>query len=111
MNYGFPLNDRVYEIDADGFLLNLDDWDAEVGEFLAYLDDLVLSDAHWEIIDIVRDYYRRYGISPEINVLLAQMKKKLGPDKGKPIYLLSLFPNGAVQVSKIAGTPKPPGCI
>jgi tRNA 2-thiouridine synthesizing protein E len=71
----------------------------------------VLSDAHWDIIRIVRDYYREHGVSPEINLLLKQMQSRLGAKKGTGIYLLMLFPDGAVQASRVAGTPKPFGCI
>ncbi|HZD59383.1 MAG TPA: TusE/DsrC/DsvC family sulfur relay protein [Anaerolineae bacterium] len=111
MSFGFELDGNIYEIDDDGFLQDLDDWSEEVAEYLAYLDDVVLSDAHWEVIRIVRDCYREHGISPEVNLLLKEMGSRLGQGKGQGAYLLMLFPGGAVQASRIAGTPRPVGCI
>ncbi|MBE0447682.1 MAG: TusE/DsrC/DsvC family sulfur relay protein [Actinobacteria bacterium] len=111
MGFGFELSGNIYEIDDDGFLQNLGDWNEEVAEYLAYLDDVVLSDDHWEVIHIVRDCYREHGISPEIKLLLKEMDSRLGQSKGRATYLLMLFPGGAVQASRVAGVPRPLGCI
>lgn len=111
MSFELELDGKIYEIDDDGFLQNPDGWNEEVAEYLAYLDDVVLSDAHWEIIRIVRDHYEEHGIVPDIKILLKEMNNRLGHDKGAVTYLFMLFPNGAEQASKIAGTPRPLGCI
>jgi tRNA 2-thiouridine synthesizing protein E len=45
-------------------------------------------------------------------VLTKSMGKTLGADKGNSAYLYELFPYGpAKQACKIAGLPKPTGCI
>jgi tRNA 2-thiouridine synthesizing protein E len=59
-----------------------------------------------------RNYYEEYQIAPAVRVLIKAIKKSLGPDKGNSKYLYELFPYGpAKQACKIAGLPKPTGCI
>jgi len=109
--FGFELNGTTYDIDEEGFLEDLGNWTEEVAEYLAYLDDVVLADDHWQVMHIVRDYYHKHGTSPETKLLLKEMDGRLGQGKGQASYLLTLFPGGAVQACRVAGTPRPLGCI
>lgn len=108
----FELNGKTYETDEDGYLLNLDDWDKEVANFLAQQEGVDMTDAHWEVVDFLREYYDEYKIAPMIRILTKAIGKKLGPDKGNTKYLYELYPGGpAKQACKIAGLPKPTGCV
>lgn len=98
--------------DNEGFLRNLSDWSPAVAEQLADAEGLELSEAHWEILHLLREYYREYDSSPAMRPLVKYCAIKLGADKGKSIYLLSLFPGSPAKVgSKIAGLPKPDNCL
>lgn len=98
-------------LDKEGFLRDLSDWSPDVAQVLAKNEEIVLSDEHWQIIDLVRDYYHQYQISPATRVLVKTMKKKLGEEKGNSIYLMKLFTGKPAKlVSKIAGLPKPQNC-
>ena len=67
---------------------------------------------HWEVVNFLRDYYEEFQIAPAVRVLTKAIGKKLGPDKGNSGYLYELFPYGpAKQACKIAGLPKPTGCV
>ena len=67
---------------------------------------------HWEVVNFLREYYDEYQIAPAVRVLTKAIGKKLGPEKGNNKYLYELFPYGpAKQACKIAGLPKPTGCI
>ena len=100
------------EVDEEGYLVNINDWTREIGEELAKTENLEMTDSHWEVIDFLREYYDEYQIAPAVRVLTKAIGKKLGPDKGNSKYLYELFPYGpAKQACKIAGLPKPTGCI
>jgi tRNA 2-thiouridine synthesizing protein E len=98
-------------VDKEGFLRNLDDWSPEVAEALALTDGIRLTEEHWEILRLVRDYYRCYHLSPATRVLVRLVGERLGPEKGQSIHLMRLFSGKPAKlVSKIAGLPKPANC-
>ncbi len=106
------VNGKSYEVDEEGYLANLNDWNPEVAAALAAADDAELTDAHWEVINFLREYYEEYQIAPAVRVLTKAIGKKLGKDKGNSKYLYELFPYGpAKQACKYAGLPKPTGCV
>ena len=71
-----------------------------------------MTDAHWEVVTFVRNFYEEFDTSPAIRLLVKAMAKQLGEDKGNSKYLYKLFPKGpAKQATKIAGLPKPAKCI
>lgn len=98
--------------DADGFLLNMNDWTPELAEQLAAAESLKLQPQHWLIIEFVRQFYQRYQQSPAIRPLVKALKDAYGPDIGNSIYLQELFPAGpALQVSRLSGLPRPRRCL
>ena len=98
--------------DKEGFLRKLSDWEPAVAEQVASAEDLVLTPAHWEIVQLLREYYQEFDSSPAMRPLVKYCRIKLGPDKGKSIYLMSLFPGSPAKLgSKIAGLPKPDNCL
>jgi len=103
---------KSLEVDEEGYLTNINDWDKDVAEALAKSENIEMTENHWEVIDFLREYYNEYQIAPAVRVLTKAIGKKLGPDKGNSKYLYELFPYGpAKQACKIAGLPKPTGCI
>ena len=109
---GFELNGKTYETDEEGYLVNLGDWSEDVAGFLAQQEKIDMSQNHWEVVNFLREYYDDYQIAPAVRVLTKAIGKKLGADKGNSKYLYELFPYGpAKQACKIAGLPKPTGCI
>ena len=106
------VNGKSYEVDEEGYLADLNQWEPEVATAMAKLDDTELTDAHWEVINFLREYYEEYQIAPAVRVLTKAIGKKLGADKGNSKYLYELFPYGpAKQACKYAGLPKPTGCV
>lgn len=100
------------EVDEEGYLVNLGDWNKEIAEVLAKQDELALTDSHWEVIDFLREYYDEFQIAPAVRVLTKAIGKKLGKEKGNSKYLYELFPYGpAKQACRFAGLPKPTGCV
>lgn len=100
------------EVDEDGYLTNLDDWTEEVANALAASEQIEMSPNHWEVVNFLREYYKEYKIAPMIRILTKEIGKKLGKEKGNTKYLYELYPGGpAKQACKIAGLPKPTGCV
>ncbi|TXS93039.1 TusE/DsrC/DsvC family sulfur relay protein [Parahaliea maris] len=98
--------------DKEGFLRNLEDWSPEVAGQIASAEGITLEQAHWEVIELLRDYFAEFDSSPAMRPLVKYCAARLGPDKGKSIYLLSLFPGSPAKIgSKIAGLPKPENCL
>lgn len=112
MNYHLEFNNRKIETDKAGYLLQVSDWQPELAYVLAQTENIELSDAHWEVVNFVRDFYLEFETSPAMRALVKAMAQKLGADKGNSRYLFRLFPQGpAKQATKIAGLPKPAKCL
>ena len=100
------------KLDSDGYIEDLRDWSERIASEIARQENLKLTDAHWEIIVLTRDFYERYQISPATRALTNLVKQKLGSKKGTSLYLMKLFGGSpAKMVSKISGLPKPDNCI
>jgi len=103
---------KSFEVDEEGYLTNLNDWNQDIAEYLAKEEKVEMTQNHWDVVNFLREYYDEYQIAPAVRVLTKAVAKKLGPEKGNNKYLYELFPYGpAKQACKIAGLPKPTGCI
>ena len=106
------VNGKSYEVDEEGYLVNLSDWNEDVAVYLAQTENVTLTEQHWEVLNFLRDYYNEFQIAPAVRVLTKAIGKKLGAEKGNSQYLYELFPYGpAKQACKIAGLAKPTGCV
>lgn len=98
--------------DKEGFLRKLSDWSPAVAEQIASAENIDLNEGHWEVVTLLREYYEEFDSSPAMRPLVKYCGIKLGVDKGKSIYLLSLFPGSPAKLGcKIAGLPKPDNCL
>lgn len=105
-------NGQKIETDHQGYLKVVSDWSPELALIIAKEEEIELTDAHWEVINFVRNFYLEFKTSPAIRVLVKAIGQSLGSDKGNSKYLYTLFPVGpAKQATKIAGLPKPAKCI
>ena len=97
---------KTIELDADGHLANITDWDENLAKELAKLEGInELTERHWIVLNFMRKEFQAKGDAPSI--------RKLTKESGvstKELY--ELFPGGpAKKAAKIAGIPKPKGCI
>ena len=97
---------RKLELDADGHLKNSNEWDKEVAQEFAKIEGInELTDRHWLVIEFMRKEFSEKGDAPSIR----KLTKESGVET-KELY--TLFPKGpAKKAAKIAGLPKPKGCI
>jgi tRNA 2-thiouridine synthesizing protein E len=102
----FTHGDVSIEVDEDGFMQEPDLWNKEVAAALATtegVDDL--TDEHWKVVEYLRNYFLQFGVAPMIRKLCKETGFNL-----KKIY--ELFPSGPAKgACKVAGLPKPTGCV
>lgn len=90
---------------ADGHLADPKAWTPELGRTLAAAQGVALTDAHWKLVEIARADFEATGVSPNIRRLT-----QIASLTTKDIY--TLFPKAPARtLAKIAGTPKPAGCL
>lgn len=103
---------KQYELDEDGFLTDWQSWQPGMATMMAEKDGIALTPEHWELINFLREYFIKFQIAPMIKILVKEIGKTMGPEKGNTKYLYKLFPAGpAVQACRYAGLPKPTGCV
>ncbi len=108
----YECNGATIETDEEGYITDISLWSRELAIQIATEENIEMDDDHWEVVNFLRNYYEEYQIAPAVRVLTKAIKKTLGADKGNSKYLYELFPYGpAKQACKIAGLPKPTGCI
>ena len=106
------IDQQTIHLDKEGFLKDLNQWSPQVAEQLADNEGISLTTKHWEIINLLQQFYREFELSPAMRPLVKYVGQQLGSDKGKSIYLLSLFPGSPAKfAAKIAGLPKPDNCL
>lgn len=106
------IKDQQVKLDKHGYLQDLVDWDQSVAEALALKEDINLSVDHWELISLLRNFHQQSGLIPSTRALVKLVAKELGDEKGKSVYLMSLFPGTPLKsLCKIAGLPRPINCV
>lgn len=97
---------KELDLDGDGFLKNPDIWDEGVAQQLADEDGTgQLTDKHWSVINYIREYYQENEMAPMVRKLCQNSGLRL-----KELY--EIFPLGPAKgACKIAGLPKPDGCV
>jgi tRNA 2-thiouridine synthesizing protein E len=95
------------ETDDQGFLRE-PDYSDEVVRVIAAAENIELTDAHWDVVNYLRDEYREHGHTPNFRNLLKTMAELRPGTDSKALY--DLFPMGpAKQACKVAGLPQPLG--
>lgn len=103
---------KSFEVDDDGYLIDWQEWQEGVATNMAKEDGMDLTEAHWEVIKFLREYFEKFQIAPMIKILTKELAKKYGKEKGNTKYLYELYPAGpAKQACRYAGLPKPTGCV
>ncbi len=94
------------ELNDEGFFVDPTQWTHEIAVEMATADGISpITDQHWQVIDFMRKEYFEKGTGPTVRVL--------GKTSGVSVKdLYRLFPKGpAKMAARIAGIPKPKGCI
>jgi len=100
------LNVRTYAVDEDCFLEDPNLWNEQVARDLATTEGIEgLTDDQWKLVNYLRNYYVEFGIAPMIRKLCKETGFKLN-------QIYEMFPSGPAKgACKVAGLPKPTGCV
>jgi len=100
------LGGKEIEIDEDGFIQEPDLWDENVAKDLAKTEGVpAMGEDHWKLVNYIREYYAKFGIAPMVRKLCKDCDFKLK-------YIYEMFPSGPAKgACKVAGLPKPTGCV
>jgi len=97
---------QEFEMDEDGFIQDPERWNEAVARALAQTEQVSeMSEEHWKVVNYIRSYFLQFGSAPMI--------RKLCKETGCPLKrIYELFPSGPAKgACKIAGLPKPTGCV
>ena len=100
------ISGTAVETDEEGFFTDPDQWsEAMAPELAARADIKELTDRHWQVLRFMRSAYAEKGTGPTVRIL--------GKASGVSVKeLYQLFPKApAKTAARIAGIPKPRGCI
>jgi len=101
------VNGKTIQLNEEGFLTNPEEWNKEIAVVLAKKEENldVLSEDHWAVINYIREHYLEKKLAP--------MVRKICKTTGFPLkYIFELFPSGPAKgACKLAGLPKPDGCV
>ncbi len=102
----FTRGDVSIDVDEDGFMQEPDKWNEAVAAALASTEGVQeLTEEHWKVVHYLRNYFLQFGVAPMIRKLCKETGFQL-----KKIY--ELFPSGPAKgACKVAGLPKPTGCV
>jgi tRNA 2-thiouridine synthesizing protein E len=103
----YTVNGVELEADDQGYLIE-PSFEEETVRVIAAAEGIELTDAHWEVVNYLRDQYREEGATPNFRAMLKGMSEIQPAVDSK--YLYDLFPVGpAKQGPKVAGLPQPLG--
>jgi TusE/DsrC/DsvC family sulfur relay protein len=97
---------NTWTVDEDGFIDDFKNWNKDWVEFVAGSEGIKeINDEHWKVINYLQEYYQENGIAPMVRLLVKRTGFKLK-------YIYELFPSGPAKgACKMAGLPKPTGCV
>lgn len=85
-------------------------WNFEKAKKIALKNSIKMTKKHWKIILLMRNFYKKYNVTPSVRMLTKYFKKNKFLINSQELFVL--FPKGLIkQASKIAGLPEPKNCI
>ncbi|TET69150.1 MAG: TusE/DsrC/DsvC family sulfur relay protein [Candidatus Aminicenantes bacterium] len=98
---------KKISVNEEGFLVNPEEWDKDIADLLAKEEEGIdaLTEDHWAVINYIREYYLEKSLAPMVRKICKTTGFKLK-------YIFELFPSGPAKgACKLAGLPKPDGCV
>jgi tRNA 2-thiouridine synthesizing protein E len=101
------VNGSTFELNEEGFMLQPERWNDDIAVALAKSEENLeqLNDQHWAVIRFIRAHFQETNSAPMVRSICKTLGMPL-----KQVY--ELFPSGPAKgACKLAGLPKPDGCV
>ena len=97
---------KQIEFDKDGFMTDPDLWNADVAAAIASEEGIEeMTDQHWALVNFIREYWTENDLAPAVRLLCQESGVRV-----RAIY--QLFKSGPARgACRVAGLPKPDGCV
>lgn len=96
-NQALDVNGRAVMIDAEGYIIDTEEWSDDFVVALANKEGLDLTDEHWQVVRYIRDYYLEHHVQAQVRAMIKHFTKLWGKEKGSNRYLHDIFPKGGPQ--------------
>jgi dissimilatory sulfite reductase related protein len=100
------IGDKKIEFDKDGFMREPGLWDEEVAKAIALEEGIEeMSEQHWKLVNYIREYWKDHDLAPAVRLICN--------DSGIGVrQIYKLFTSGPARgACRVAGLPKPDGCV
>jgi dissimilatory sulfite reductase related protein len=93
-------------LDGNGFLKEPQKWNPEVAKAIARDEGIeTMTEAHWSVVNFIRTYWKEHDLAPAVRLLCQNANVGV-----RDMY--KLFRSGPAKgACRIAGLPKPDGCV
>jgi dissimilatory sulfite reductase related protein len=97
---------KTIDFDKDGFMTDPALWDETVAKTIAGEEGIeAMSDQHWSIVKFIRTYWQQHDLAPPVRMICKEAGVSV-----RDVY--KLFRSGPARgACRIAGLPKPDGCV
>ena len=100
------IGEKEFIFDKDGFLQEPEKWNEEIAKRIAKEEGIEeMTPEHWAVVNYIRKYWEENDVAPAVRPLCQETKTSI-----RQIY--KLFKSGPARgACRIAGLPKPDGCV
>lgn len=100
------VGDADVEFDPDGFMLEPGLWNDAVACAIAHEEGIdEMAEEHWKVVNFIREYWKEHDLAPAVRLICQQCGVSV-----RRIY--KLFTAGPARgACRVAGLPKPDGCV
>jgi tRNA 2-thiouridine synthesizing protein E len=100
------VGDKIIEFDNDGFMVAPDLWNEEVACAIAKEEGIdEMTEEHWKVVIFIRNHWKENDLAPAVRLICSEVGVGVR-------QIFKLFTSGPARgACRVAGLPKPDGCV
>ena len=100
------IDDKEIELDKDGFMVDPGLWNDGVARAIASEEGIEeMSEDHWKLVNFIREYWKENDMAPAVRLICKETGLSMR-------QIFQLFSSGPARgACRVAGLPKPDGCV